>query len=207
MKRNSSDDLIRSLERRVLSGDLSAVPSLARLYERIGAKPEKPRFRCSVCKGTNIQRVRWVDPNTDVAVGGEDPFDDPSNANYCVDCDGHTEFDDETVDRSVRQREARRAALGGWADPAYRLAIRSGLHHTEASEAVSYMLDFPEEAEGAAGPRSLALAALQWHEAVWLGNLEDAVAGRSSQDMSEDQIRAIHDRAARALLAFERGTT
>lgn len=37
MKRlNSSDEIIRLLERRVLSGDLSAVPALARAYERAG---------------------------------------------------------------------------------------------------------------------------------------------------------------------------
>lgn len=36
MKRNSQDAYLRDLERRVLAGDLTAVPALARAYERRG---------------------------------------------------------------------------------------------------------------------------------------------------------------------------
>jgi hypothetical protein len=42
MKRNSQDALIRSLERRVLSGDLSAVRELARAYERAESGSKDP---------------------------------------------------------------------------------------------------------------------------------------------------------------------
>lgn len=38
-RRNAQDSVVRILERRVLGGDLSAVPALARVYERMGKRP------------------------------------------------------------------------------------------------------------------------------------------------------------------------
>lgn len=40
-RRNAGDEVMRALERRVLAGDLTAVPALARVYERAGRNQDE----------------------------------------------------------------------------------------------------------------------------------------------------------------------
>lgn len=43
--------------------------------------------RCKTCRGTNVQTVEWIDPNTNTVING-DPFSDGTNPayNWCADC-------------------------------------------------------------------------------------------------------------------------
>ena len=58
-------------------------------------------YICTTCKGTNVQTVEWIKPNTEalgtVEIAKGDPFDGGALAqehfNYCSDCDSHCALD------------------------------------------------------------------------------------------------------------------
>ena len=99
-------------------------------------------------------------------------------------------------------RTLRRRELQSWAERAITLAHRAGLERGEAVEAVDYVIDSPEEATEATNPRSLALAALRWHEAVWVGNVWDA-SNTPNARYTLAEAEAVHDRAVGALATLE----
>lgn len=217
MRRRNSDDRFRELIRRISAGDHSLIPALARQWERqgeLGSSIAPDALREVVAAFERLERSLATDDprvllSADVVAGDRD-------AGFLfgvMTALGLTA--DELWDESERARggagnsrlqrrraRARRDELEFWYTRAVQFATNAGLDQDEAELAVSYMIDFPEEAERATNSRSLALAALQWHCAVWDGNVQDA-EGVTPVHENLPSMRRIQARAAKALAAFE----
>lgn len=48
------------------------------------------KWICSICKGTNIETLVWIDANDETIL---DSSGDGSDDNWCRDCNEHVDFD------------------------------------------------------------------------------------------------------------------
>jgi hypothetical protein len=59
----------------------------------LNARQPEPTYRCSKCKGTNVQHAHWVMVNTDEVLDEYGSWNNGDN-NYCNDCGDHQELEE-----------------------------------------------------------------------------------------------------------------
>lgn len=190
-----SDDRLRALVRRIAAGETDLIPAVARLWARTGgdARVIPPETLEEVVRGFRaIERdseARGRNPDiVDLFARLRHGHVYPQGAigYWIAFIRGVASALGMTIEQVWAESERARDGAGARARRRRELAVHydgavnfmrvAGASEEDASEAVSYMLEYQEEAQNATDARSLALAAAEWHAGVMLGNHSDGTA-------------------------------